>query len=55
MTDQLLLPMALAGAGSFTAQKLNLHACTNMDVITKFLPVRFETIDCDGFTKVTVA
>ncbi|MEO8663469.1 MAG: RNA 3'-terminal phosphate cyclase [Bryobacteraceae bacterium] len=41
LTDQLLLPMALAGGGSFTATKVNLHAQTNIDVITKFLPVQF--------------
>src|SRR5262245_23322201 len=33
LTDQLLLPLALSGAGSFTAQKINLHAETNMSVI----------------------
>lgn len=41
LTDQLLLPMALAGAGSFTAMKLSRHAKTNQEVIEKFLPVRF--------------
>jgi RNA 3'-terminal phosphate cyclase (ATP) len=41
LADQLLLPLALAGGGSFTAEKLNLHARTNMDVIAKFLPVEF--------------
>jgi RNA 3'-terminal phosphate cyclase (ATP) len=30
LTDQLLLPLALAGAGSFTAEKINTHARTNM-------------------------
>src|SRR6266481_6919383 len=35
------VPLALAGGGSFTAEKLNLHARTNIDVITKFLPVKF--------------
>jgi RNA 3'-terminal phosphate cyclase (ATP) len=55
LTDQLLLPMALAGAGSFTAQKLNRHSRTNIDVIMKFLPIRFEIIECDGFVKVTAA
>ncbi|PYT16949.1 MAG: hypothetical protein DMG59_09020 [Acidobacteria bacterium] len=34
LTDQLLLPPALAGKGSFTAQKINLHARTNMAVIS---------------------
>src|SRR5437667_396449 len=31
LADQLLLPMALAGAGSFTATKLSMHARTNLD------------------------
>jgi RNA 3'-terminal phosphate cyclase (ATP) len=55
LTDQLLLPLALAGSGSFTAQKINMHARTNMTVISEFLPVRFETRDEDGFTRVQVA
>jgi RNA 3'-terminal phosphate cyclase (ATP) len=52
--DQLLLPMALAGDGSFTTVKLNSHATTNMEVIAKFLPVRFEVIPADGCTQVTL-
>jgi RNA 3'-terminal phosphate cyclase (ATP) len=55
LTDQLLLPIALAGAGSFTAEKINMHARTNMAVISEFLPVRFETCEEDGFTRVTLA
>jgi RNA 3'-terminal phosphate cyclase (ATP) len=55
LTDQLLLPLALAGAGSFTAQKINMHARTNMAVIASFLPVRFETREEDGFTTIEVA
>ena len=55
LTDQLLLPLALAGSGSFTAQKINLHARTNMAVISEFLPARFETREEDGFTSVTLA
>ena len=49
LTDQLMLPLALAGGGSFTAVRLSQHARTNQDVISKFLPVRFEveeTKDC---------
>ena len=42
LADQLLLPMALAGGGSFSAVSLNMHAKTNMEVIRQFLPVRFE-------------
>ncbi len=54
LTDQLLLPMALAGRGSFTALKLNLHARTNIDVIARFLPVRFETKEEQGLTRVSL-
>ena len=52
LTDQLLLPLALAGAGSFTAEKINRHARTNMAVISEFLPVRFEIREEDGFMSV---
>jgi len=55
LTDQLLLPLALAGMGSFTAEKINMHVLTNMTVISEFLPVRFEIREEDGFTCVKVA
>jgi RNA 3'-terminal phosphate cyclase (ATP) len=55
LTDQLLLPLALAGAGSFTAEKINMHARTNMAVIAEFLPVRFEVQPEADFTRVRVA
>ena len=55
LTDQLLLPLAMAGSGSFTALKLNRHARTNMDVIARFLPVRFETVEGERFSTVTVS
>ena len=42
LADQLLLPFGLAGGGRFTAEKLNLHARTNIDVISEFLPVEFQ-------------
>lgn len=45
LSDQLLLPMALAGGGAFRAMPLSLHARTNMDVITRFLDVEFEVQD----------
>ena len=44
LADQLLLPMALAGAGRFTTVKPSLHTRTNIEVIRRFLPVE---IDCD--------
>jgi RNA 3'-terminal phosphate cyclase (ATP) len=54
LADQLLLPLALAGGGSFTATALDLHATTNMQVIRKFLPVRFEVEEAEGLSRVTV-
>ncbi len=54
LTDQLLLPMALAGGGSFTALKLNPHARTNMEVIREFLPVEFTTEDQGDYQLVQV-
>jgi RNA 3'-terminal phosphate cyclase (ATP) len=44
LTDQLLIPMALAGGGSFTAQEISLHTSTNAEVIRRFLPVHVEFI-----------
>lgn len=41
LADQLLLPFALAGGGTFTAQCVTRHARTNMEVISAFLPVEF--------------
>jgi len=45
LADQLLLPFALAGGGSFSAATLNMHARTNMEIIRKFLLVRFEVVE----------
>ena len=41
LADQLLLPMALAGGGSFSSSHLSSHLQTNIAVIQKFLPVEF--------------
>jgi RNA 3'-terminal phosphate cyclase (ATP) len=54
LADQLLLPFALAGAGVFTATRLNRHARTNMEVISSFLPVNFETREETGRIRVEV-
>ena len=43
LADQLLLPMALAGRGSFVTGPLTLHAETNIDVIRQFLDVKIRT------------
>ncbi len=54
LTDQLLLPFALAGEGGFTAMRCNRHAATNMEIIELFLPVRFESSECIGYVRVNV-
>ena len=39
LADQLLLPMALAGGGTFSCSTVPQHALTNAEVIARFLPV----------------
>ena len=39
LADQLLLPLALAGGGSFRTAKPSLHFTTNAAIIERFLPV----------------
>jgi RNA 3'-terminal phosphate cyclase (ATP) len=43
LADQLLVPLALAGAGAFVTRPLTRHATTNADVITAFLDVELRT------------
>jgi RNA 3'-terminal phosphate cyclase (ATP) len=40
LADQLLIPMALAGGGSFRTVKPSLHSMTNAQVIERFLAVK---------------
>jgi RNA 3'-terminal phosphate cyclase len=44
----------LAGGGTFTAEKLNLHSRTNMDIIRCFLPVDFVTSQERVLTKIEI-
>jgi RNA 3'-terminal phosphate cyclase (ATP) len=55
LADQLMLPMALAGGGSFTVDRVSLHARTNADVIAHFLPVdiRFEAKERHSICTIT--
>jgi RNA 3'-terminal phosphate cyclase (ATP) len=39
LADQLLIPLALAGGGSFRTTQPSLHTTTNVEVIQRFLPV----------------
>jgi RNA 3'-terminal phosphate cyclase (ATP) len=51
LADQLLIPLALAGSGSFRTAGISPHTRTNLDVIQLFLPVRFDVVhDKDGAT-----
>lgn len=46
LADQLLLPLALAGAGGFRTQAVTPHTTTNADVIRRFLdvPIRMREV-----------
>jgi RNA 3'-terminal phosphate cyclase (ATP) len=48
LADQLLLPMALAGAGRFRTLPPTPHASTNLDVIRLFLPSSTPSIANEG-------
>lgn len=55
LADQLLLPMALAGGGSFTATEWSLHSETNAEIIGRFLPITVDTENENGMVRVTVS
>jgi len=50
LTDQLLLPLAIAGAGSFSSVGLSRHSTTHIDLIRQFLDVDVRTEAIDGAT-----
>ncbi|SFG99904.1 RNA 3'-terminal phosphate cyclase (ATP) [Duganella sp. CF458] len=54
LADQLLVPMALAGGGSFTMDVLSQHTRTNAEVIARFLPVsiRFDKREACSYCEV---
>jgi len=54
LADQLLLPMALAGGGSFLTTAPSEHLRTNAWVIGHFLPVAIELAETAGRCRVTV-
>jgi RNA 3'-terminal phosphate cyclase (ATP) len=45
LADQLLVPLALAGGGTFRTVPPSLHSRTNAALIERFLPVRFRMTD----------
>jgi RNA 3'-terminal phosphate cyclase (ATP) len=48
LADQVMLPIALAGAGSFTTNAVTLHARTNIEVIRAFTGRRLRAWDLGG-------
>jgi len=54
LADQLLLPVALAKEGSFTATKLSMHLRTNMEVIHYSLGSDFEIQQEKGLARVSL-
>ncbi|WP_369039480.1 RNA 3'-terminal phosphate cyclase [Stenotrophomonas maltophilia] len=54
LSDQLLVPMALAGGGSFTTHVISDHLASNARLIEKFLPVAFDWQRHEGAWRVTV-
>jgi RNA 3'-terminal phosphate cyclase (ATP) len=51
LADQLLLPLALAGGGSFVTLPPSTHTRTNIDVIQAFLPVAIRCVAIDDSEK----
>ena len=54
LADQLVLPMALAGAGEFKVAHPSCHLLTNIAVVERFLSVRFSLTEADGVTRVSI-
>jgi RNA 3'-terminal phosphate cyclase (ATP) len=54
LADQLLVYLAIAGSGQFTTERISTHLETNIEIITKFLPVKFR-IESQGDKQQTKA
>ena len=48
LADQLLLPLALVGSGSYVTSRPSAHTLTNMRVIREFLPVDIRSTEIAG-------
>lgn len=48
LADQLLIPLALAGGGSFLTGPPSLHTTTNIEIVKNFLPVEITTGQKEG-------
>ena len=55
LADQLLLPLALAGGGSFTTVAPSRHTTTNIEIIRRFLDVPIATMKAgDGIWRIEI-
>jgi RNA 3'-terminal phosphate cyclase (ATP) len=54
LADQLLIPFALAQSGAFLTSGLSRHTQTNVEVISKFLPVRFSTVPSGNCHRISI-
>jgi RNA 3'-terminal phosphate cyclase (ATP) len=54
LADQILIPMAMAGGGVYTADLISTHTETNISVIKKFLDVDVVIADEETLKRVTV-
>jgi RNA 3'-terminal phosphate cyclase (ATP) len=52
LADQLLIPLALAGGGTIRTGPVTQHTITNMEVIKRFLTVKFETREVKGAVEI---
>jgi RNA 3'-terminal phosphate cyclase (ATP) len=43
LADQLVVPLAVAGGGSFTAVRLSRHMTTNVEIVGKFIDIDIQT------------
>ncbi|MGH9760058.1 MAG: RNA 3'-terminal phosphate cyclase, partial [Blastocatellia bacterium] len=48
LADQLMIPLAIAGGGSFVTLPLSRHSTTNMEVIHKFLDARITASEIEN-------
>lgn len=56
LADQLLIPLALAGGGSYLTGPLSLHTTTNIEIIKKFLSIEIEVAPAgDDMWKIDVS
>jgi RNA 3'-terminal phosphate cyclase (ATP) len=53
LADQLLIPMALAGSGSFVTSGVTRHTQTNIQIISRFLPVHLSTEKLERGVRIT--